>query len=169
MRGVRLVACLLAAAAVSPLPAADSGSKKTESKSAAQPYSPDEFPLWARDLRRAEVIAFGSLPFTLFFAKAAVDTYRYSQHDWDRRYAPWPLKTAGAVSMTENEFKATFAAACVGALSVALADFIVVKLKRHGERKAAAERPKASYTIERSGPETPIRVPSVPDPADEAR
>ncbi len=29
------------------------------------PYSDDEFPLWARDLRRATVIFFGSLPLTI--------------------------------------------------------------------------------------------------------
>lgn len=162
MRAGRLVSCLVLILVLSPVLPADDG--KAESKTpAAEPYSAEEFPQWARDLRRAEVVAFGALPFALFFSKTAVDTFRYSRHDWDRRYAPWPLKTAGAVSMTEDEFKATFAAACIGALTVALADFIVVRIKRQGERRAIAERPKAAYTIERSGPETPISVPAGED------
>jgi hypothetical protein len=130
--------------------AADTDKSKTPAAdSVPAPYDPEEFPLWARDLRRAEVVAFGSLPFALFFSKTAVDTVRYAQHDWDRAYAPWPLKAAGAVAMTEDEYKRSFAIACAGAISVALVDYIIVRIKRHSERRTVAERPKSTYTIER--------------------
>lgn len=152
MKFGRICLVIVLAVCLRPLPGTAEEAKKESAAVAAEPYSADEFPQWARDLRRAEVVAFGSLPFALFFSKTAIDSYRYSQNDWDRRYAPWPLKSAGAVPMTENEYKTTFATACAVALAVALADYIVVKVKRHGERKVIAEKPKAGYTIERSGP-----------------
>jgi hypothetical protein len=94
-----------------------------------------EFPLWAKDLRRAEIVAFGSFPFTFFTATFAIDTYRMSQHDWDRRYAPWPLKAAGAVSMTKDEQLLTIGIAALTSVTISIIDYVIVRLKR-----AAAER-----------------------------
>ena len=38
-----------------------------ESTQDAEPYKPEEFPSWARSLRRGEIIAFGLLPFAFLF------------------------------------------------------------------------------------------------------
>jgi hypothetical protein len=120
-----------------------------QSVPAAEPYVKEEFPSWALDLRRAEAVAFGSLPFTVFFAQFAIDSRRYYENDWDRRYAPWPIKAAGAVNMTEGEYLTAFAAGCVGAVTVALVDYLIVVLKRRSVRRAADEKPAPVYRIER--------------------
>lgn len=113
------------------------------------PYDADEFPLWARDLRRAEIVAFGSLPFTVFFSTLAMDSLRYAQHEWDRRYAPWPLKGAGAIEMDESQRIAVFAAGVGAALFVSALDHAIVRLRRHREREAELTAPKGDIRIER--------------------
>ncbi len=45
-----------------------------------EPYKAEEFPSWALDLRRADIVAFGALPFTVFFAQFAIDGWRFSQN-----------------------------------------------------------------------------------------
>ncbi|MDR1305999.1 MAG: hypothetical protein LBK74_00305 [Treponema sp.] len=87
-------------------------------------------PQWVKDLRRAEIVAFGSFPFTLFFTKTFIDLYRTATHDWDRRYAPWPFKAAGAVSMDGDQIKMMFAIAVSASLTISITDYIIVRYKR---------------------------------------
>lgn len=122
----------------------------SSSKAAPEPYAAAEFPQWTLDLRRGEAVSFGVLPFTLFLSTFAMDTFRYYQNDWNRAYAPWPLKPSGAVSMTESEFQTTFAAACAGAVVVAAIDFAIVAIKRHSKRKAVESKPKPTFSVERA-------------------
>ncbi|MDR2103756.1 MAG: hypothetical protein LBP42_06610 [Treponema sp.] len=103
-------------------------------------------PQWGKDLRRAEIVAFGSFPFTFFFSTFAIDAYRSASHNWDMRYAPWPLKSAGAVSMTKDELLLTMSIAAAGSVVISLTDFFLVKYKRHKQERA----------LENSAGETPI-------------
>jgi hypothetical protein len=98
-----------------------------------------EFPQWVLDLRRFDIILFGSFPFTYWFASTAMDTYRSSQHNWDSRYAPWPAKSAGAINMTNDEYALTLACAAAGSALVALADHIIVRIKRSRAAREAAK------------------------------
>lgn len=100
-------------------------------------FDTSEFPLWARDLRRAEIVAFGSFPFTMFFAGVGMDLYRSATHDWDRRYAPWPLKSAGSISMTHQQHFITLGAAIAGSVLISVADYLIV---RHKRNKAEAQK-----------------------------
>lgn len=116
-----------------------------------EPYKPEEFPQWAHDLRRAEIIAFGSLPFTLFFVKFAIDSFRYADNDWDRRYAPWPLKSAGAIEMDEDQKIAALVAAGFGSVLLAFVDHIVVSMRRSSAEKAAQSKIPPRITTDRDG------------------
>jgi hypothetical protein len=101
----------------------------------------EEFPLWAKDLRRAEIVTFGSFPFTLLFSTIAMDTYLYGTNNWDNRYAPWPLRPAGAIEMSlDNRLITIFGALGISVL-VAVADHIIVRVKRSNEAKKAAALP----------------------------
>ena len=53
-----------------------------------EPYQEDEFPKWARDLRRGEIIFFGTIPFSFFYATFSYDLYRYASSNFDESYAP---------------------------------------------------------------------------------
>jgi hypothetical protein len=132
-----------------------------------------EFPQWARDLRRAEIIAFGTFPFTMFTATFAVDTWRTSRHNWDPRYAPWPFKTAGAIEMTNEEHEIVIAVAGISSLALALTDFVIVQVKRGKARQRALQTPEGTpIIIKRPLPgaetllpeEAPPAIPATGDP-----
>ena len=106
-----------------------------------------DFPLWAKDLRRGEIVAFGSFPFTLLTTTFIMDSIRWNAEagmDWSeagRRYAPWPLKSAGAIDMSNSERELTFIAAASLSATIALADFIIVQIKRSKERRRSENLP----------------------------
>ena len=121
-------------------------------------------PQWVRDLRRAEIVAFGSFPFMYFFSSFGVDTYRWAKNagmgfDADsRRYAPWPLASAGAVSKTDSEKIMTISIATGGAVLVALVDFSIERIKRSRLEKEIRSLPPGTPIIIRKplyGEETP--------------
>jgi hypothetical protein len=105
------------------------------------------FPQWAMDLRRAEIIAFGSFPFMMFFSTFSVDTYRAANHDWDSRYLPWPAKAPGAVGMDRDEHMLTLGIAITGSLTVALADHIILRIKRARAEKQRLDLPEGDLII----------------------
>jgi hypothetical protein len=83
-----------------------------------------------KDLRRGEIVFFGSLPFTVFFTRTFMDLYRTASHNWDTRYAPWPFASAGAVAMNFNELAVMFSIALSASLVVSVADHFIVRHKR---------------------------------------
>ncbi|MDR2028996.1 MAG: hypothetical protein LBP93_05595 [Treponema sp.] len=107
----------------------------------ATQFDTSDFPLWAKDLRRAEIVAFGSFPFTVFFASLGMDLYRSAAHDWDRRYAPWPLKTAGSIDMTTDQHFITLGIAAAGSVLISLADYLIVRYKRNKAERQAQQIP----------------------------
>ena len=90
-------------------------------------------PQWVKDLRRGEIVFFGSLPFTVFFTRTFIGLYRTASHNWDRRYAPWPFASAGAVSMTVNELKLMFTIAASASLVISVVDYLIVRHKQKAE------------------------------------
>ncbi|MCL2441433.1 MAG: hypothetical protein FWD14_06800 [Treponema sp.] len=112
------------------------------------------FPQWAKDLRRFDIIAFGTFPFTMFAVTFTTDMVRWSNansYDWSeegRRYAPWPLKSAGAVEMTNDELVRTVSIAAGASLTLALVDLIIVKIKRNKEQRRIESLPSGIYEIE---------------------
>lgn len=115
------------------------------------PYQNDEFPRWALDLRRAEIVAFGVLPFAVFFTSFAVDSYRFADHSWDFRYAPWPLKSAGAVLMDQNQMVGVFVVGILGAAVIALADYWIHDSKLRAQKQKEESQPRGDFLITREG------------------
>ncbi len=68
-----------------------------------QPYNPDEFQPWMKQLFRAEAIFVGSFPFTLFFTLEAYDSWRYASNQFKPAYAPFPLGSGTPVSYSGDE------------------------------------------------------------------
>jgi hypothetical protein len=117
-----------------------------------------ESPQWAKDLRRAEIVFFGAFPFTWFNTTFWLDVYRSSQHDWDSKYYPWPLKPAGAIDKTTDEYFLSIyisAALCVG---ISLVDQIIIHTRRAREAKRNEQYPEGDPII--------IRRPLFEDEAD---
>jgi hypothetical protein len=128
------------------------GQSSTGTELKSTQFDTTGFPGWAKDLRRAEIVAFGSFPFTFFFASFAVDTYRYVSHDRNRLYAPWPLKPAGAIEKSQSEIVITLSAAAAGSVLISLADYFIVKHKQNKRQRELDRLTGESPIILRSRP-----------------
>jgi hypothetical protein len=104
-------------------------------------------PQWVRDLRRWEIVAFGTIPFAMFTATFGMDMYRWNKangmdfSDAGRRYAPWPMKSSGAIAMEPGEIEKTLIIAAGLCITVAFADLIITQIKRANARKRAEAQP----------------------------
>ena len=116
-------------------------------------FSSSDLPQWVKDTRRFDIIAFGMFPFSMFFVTFATDMIRWSNaNNFDmteagRRYAPWPLKSAGAVEMTNDEYNRTILIAAGVSVAVALVDLAIVLIRRNSERRRTESLPTGSFEI----------------------
>jgi hypothetical protein len=121
-----------------------------------------EFPLWAKDLRRGEIVAFGSLPFTVLLASLGVDVYRSASHGWDSNYAPW-----GGIGKTKDDLLLTLGVAAGASILVSVIDFLIVRHRRV-ERERNTPPPGTPIIIRKPWPEE-SEAGSAPEGADEVR
>ena len=119
-------------------------SSSTNTSAAASTF---EFPLWARDLRRAEIIAFGSFPFMYFFSNFGFDAYRCISHGWDTRYAPWPFNSSGTIEQTQTEKFMTLGIAAGGAIVIAIVDYGIMRYKRSRLERESRNLPEGTPII----------------------
>jgi len=129
---------------------------KTASTTTASTFDPSTFPQWVKDMRRWDIITFGVFPFSMFTVTFITDMVRWKEAnnfnftEEGRQYAPWPLKSAGAVEMNNKEITRTIVLALGVSMTVALIDLIIVKTKQHNERRRIENMPSSGiYEIER--------------------
>lgn len=138
MKGTKplaIVLCLTLCFSLAADPAADAAAQTTP-----VPYGPAEFPVWQQNVRRAEIISFGSLPFVTFFSSLYYNVYRYYDHDRQKEYLPWPLNTGkDTVPLSEGEQKAIFGYSIALSVGVAAFDF-AWRTVRHEMRVRKQER-----------------------------
>ena len=115
-----------------------------------------QLPQWTKDLRRWDIIAFGAFPFSMFFVMTVTDILRWKEeNNFDfseegRRYAPWPLKSAGAVEMTNEEYTRTIWLAVGVSAVIASVDLLIIIIKRANERRRIESLPSGSTEINKS-------------------
>ena len=98
------------------------------------PYTDDEFPRWARDLRRGEIIFFGSLPFTMFFTFESYDTYRYVANGLDPYYAPWPFRPGSTQAYSSSEKAWLVVSSLSLSLVIATVDYLIGRVHERDAR-----------------------------------
>ena len=121
----RVVAALLVGAVAGaawgqePAGAGDEGAALLE----PVPYERSEFPDWAHALRRAEVVAIGSLPLTLFGVRLLYDYTRYVAHGFAEEVRPFPFRPiGGGATLTETEMLGIVIGAAALSVAIALID-----------------------------------------------
>ena len=107
------------------------------------------FPLWAKDLRRGEIIAFGSFPFAYLVTNFTFDAYRFATNGWDRRYAPKPFNSAGTIEKTQPQKITTLWISAGGAVVIALVDYGIMRYKRNLQEKELINIPDGTPIINR--------------------
>jgi len=90
-----------------------------------------QFPQWSKDLRRAEIVGFGTIPFSWLVTTTFMDLSRTIAHNGDQRYWPWPLKPAGAATMSSDEFIMSIGIAFGVSAVIALLDYYINTGKRN--------------------------------------
>jgi hypothetical protein len=92
-----------------------------------EPYKSDEFPEWAIDLRRGEIITFGSFPITFFFVSEFYDLTRFFINNFQAQYAPWPLKDPAIAQYSSEEQIGVIIGALSLSVVIAVVDYIICK------------------------------------------
>jgi hypothetical protein len=120
------------------------------------PYAPDEFPLWARDLRRAEVITIGVLPFSLVYTNLMFDLGRYlvllaGQNPSASLYRPWFFAPPDKPPLTANEKLGVVLGSIGVAVVVGLIDYAINSSQRRAAEERAAARAAAVRAIAGDG------------------
>ena len=109
----------------------------------AEPYGDDEFPQYALDLRRTEIITFGSIPFVLLQSTIVYSFWRYYDHGFSSDYIPNPLaKSSSAAGLDTDEQKMLLkstAAICIG---LGITDLIIQLIKRHRSKSNTRKKEK---------------------------
>jgi len=117
------------------------------------------WPPWLWDLRRGEIVAFGTFPFTMFFTTFGMNMVRWQRDSgmsWEQReMAPWPFTSSGAISMTNSQQATTIAIAAGLSVTVAVVDHLIVRFRRNRAARRAEALPAGAVTIIR----TPINAP----------
>ena len=126
----------------------------SDSRMVSTQFDMKDSPQWAKDLRRAEIITFGSFPFMYFFSNIGVDLYRFGTHGRDRAYAPWPVDSfgnqQGSVPKTKKERFMTVGIAAGFSVLVAIIDYRIVLSKRSKQEREMVDYPPGTPIIIRS-------------------
>lgn len=142
---VRLLAILLALLLLAaPVWSQEGGSDEEDQSEGVEPipYSPEEFPGWAHDLRRGEIIALGSFPVALILTNLGYRLGRFTvesiqRGEFAQEYAPAFTTPEQRATLNDQQQLGILLTAGVISIGVAVADYL---LGRREERRAHERR-----------------------------
>lgn len=97
------------------------------------PYEPEEFPQWARDLRRGEIVALGVFPIAYLATTIVYDLFRFGRESFASgsvavEYAPLFFAPPDAPGYSKEERRGVLIASLSLSTAVAVADYILGRL-----------------------------------------
>lgn len=100
-----------------------------------EPYTREEFPQWARDLRRAEIVAVGTFPIAVILSGVVYQLGRFGYHSLeagraDMNYAPWFLSTGTGERYNEDERIGLIISGVTLSAVVAVIDYVLGRVER---------------------------------------
>lgn len=107
-------------------------SKLSAQNTNPEPYGKDEFPSWAKDLRRTEIITFGSLPFATLGVTLGYGIIKYANGSSTSIANPFN-KSSSQYSLDEQ--KKILGISCAVSLALGLTDLGVNHITRFIKRK----------------------------------
>jgi hypothetical protein len=95
------------------------------------PYEEDEFPSWTIDLRRSEIVTFGTLPFVTLGVTIGYSFFRYAKNGFDSDYLPNPLaKSSAAANLNSDEQIGIFISSGIISLIIGIVDYVISRIER---------------------------------------
>jgi len=123
-----------------------------------EPYTKDNIPDWAHDLRRGEIITLGSLPFTTLSTTFMYSLYRYYNSGFDSTYFPNPFPSSSdEADLDTDEQIAILKYSCIFSLFVGVTDYIIctIQEKKEIREERASNDIKNGTIVITSGTEAP--------------
>ena len=155
------IICLSLFANLPPVFAADTKSTTPE------PYEEDEFPSWLKDLRRAEIITLGAMPFITLNTSLCYSFGNYAFHNFDSDYFVNPFAQGSDTSSYTSSEQAGILLTSLGiCLGIGITDFIVHSVKRSNQKKKMRTQKKGNINIE-SVADDPEATKILPPPANQ--
>lgn len=155
------IICLSLFANLTPVFAADTKSTTPE------PYEEDEFPSWLKDLRRAEIITLGAMPFITLNTSLCYSFGNYAFHNFDSDYFVNPFAQGSDTSSYTSGEQAGILLTSLGiCLGIGITDFIVHSVKRSNQKKIMRTQKKGNINIE-SVADDPEATKILPPPANQ--
>ncbi len=101
------------------------GASTTDSHT-PEPYAPDEFPSWLKDLRRAEIITLGAMPFITFNVTLGF----WAINGFDDAHSPFDGTTESGITKYTNSQTVGILLTSLGiSAGIGISDFLVHLLK----------------------------------------
>ena len=112
------------------------------------PYTDDEFPQFMKDLRRAEIVSLGALPFVTLTSTIVYSSARYAQHGFDSAYFPNPFAKASASNGYSTAEQAGILLTSAGiSVGIGLTDLLVSVIRRKAAKKKLERKEKAPIVV----------------------
>ena len=100
-----------------------------------EPYSDNEFPGFLHDLRRAEIITLGAMPFITFNATLGYSLGKFAFNNFDPQYFVNPFAQSSDSSFSTDEQIGIILTSLGISLCIGITDFIVNSVKRNNAKK----------------------------------
>lgn len=101
----------------------------------AEPYKEEEFPGILHDIRRAEIITLGAMPFITFSATLGYSFGKYASHNFDSSYFVNPFSSTDENSFSTDEQIGILLTSLGISAGIGLTDFIVHAVKRNNKAR----------------------------------
>ena len=97
-----------------------------------EPYQEHEFPTWAWDIRRWDIIFIGTFPFTMFYSTLIFQMSRYIQSGFEEELVPAPFGGLRSIPLEDKEKRGILISALSMSAVIAFADLIINKIQDSG-------------------------------------
>lgn len=103
-----------------------------DTSTTAEPYTQNEFPQWAYDLRRTEIISFGSLPFVTLGVTLGMGTYKYVNGEISS--FPNPFNKSSSTYTTDEQIKIIKLSSTIS-IGLGITDLVINLIQRSNKER----------------------------------
>lgn len=106
-----------------------------------EPYQDNEFPQVLKDIRRAEIITLGAMPFISISVSLGFSIGKYATNNFDPNYFVNPMaKNSSSITYsTEEQVGIIITSLCISS-AIGISDFIYHAVKRNQKTKALTQK-----------------------------